>query len=98
MTARHAPSTVPDSAQDPARTRQQLLLAQAIEAHLAAHPNAADSVDGVLSWWLAPRGIHASRPDVEEALETLVARQRIRSVRLADGTRLYSRRTTRSGP
>ncbi len=98
MTARHALSTVPDSAQDPARARQQASLAQAIEAHLAAHPNAADSVDGVLKWWLPARGIQASLLDVEEALATMVARQRIRSVRLADGTVLYSRRTAPSGP
>ena len=28
-------------------------LIEAIEAHLAAHPLAADSAEGVTNWWLA---------------------------------------------
>lgn len=66
-------------------------LALAIEDHLARHPQAADSVDGVARWWLGARGRHASPADVERALATLVAQQRLRCVRLADGTVLYSR-------
>jgi hypothetical protein len=60
-----------------------------IEAHLAAHPQAADSVDGVAEWWVARRGVVASREEVEEALDTLVRQGRLRCVRLADGNTLY---------
>jgi hypothetical protein len=60
-----------------------------IEAHLAAHPQAADSVDGVAEWWVARRGVLASREEVEAALESLVQQGRLRSVRLADGNTLY---------
>jgi len=70
---------------------QQVLLVQAIEAHLAAHPHAADSATGVARWWLGVRGIHATAAAVEAALAEMVAQQRLRHTTLADGSVLYSR-------
>lgn len=64
-------------------------LIEAIEAHLASHPQAADSAAGVACWWLAPQGVGAPLPQVEAALALLVQRQRLRRVRLADGSTLY---------
>lgn len=72
--------------------RQQGLM-DAIEAHLANHPQAADSADGVARWWLGRQGIHADATEVELALAQLVARHALRQARLADGTVLYSRIT-----
>lgn len=74
----------------PLASRQQGLM-DAIEAHLASHPQAADSADGVARWWLGVRGIHAEAAEVEGALAALVARHALRQARLADGTVLYSR-------
>lgn len=68
-------------------TRQ---LSEAIEAYLATHPLAADSVDGVARWWLTANGPQASAAEVEAALAALVRRGRLRCVTLADGNRLYS--------
>jgi hypothetical protein len=65
-------------------------LIETIERHLAEHPHAADSVEGVARWWIAGYRAEVSRQDVEEALEVLVQRGRLRSVRLADGNTLYS--------
>lgn len=65
-------------------------LVKAIEGYLAAHPLAADSLDGVARWWLGSRGIHATVQEVEQALNALVAGRRLRQTRLADGTVLYS--------
>ena len=76
-------------------------LIETIETHLAEHPNAADSVEGVTRWWLAGYRAGVSRQDVEEALEVLVQRGRLRSVRLADGNTLYCsvpRRDPESSP
>ena len=62
-------------------------LMAAIEAHLESHPQAADSAEGVARWWLG--GLTASAQQVECALASLVQRQRLRCVTLADGTSLY---------
>lgn len=63
-------------------------LVAAIEAHLEAHPQAADSAEGVARWWLG--GNAASAREVERALVSLVRSQRVRRVTLADGSSLYS--------
>jgi hypothetical protein len=70
-------------------------LVQAIEDHLARHPQAADSPQGVARWWLGARAGQTTAQDVERALATLVARRRLRRVELADGTVLYSRQGPR---
>jgi hypothetical protein len=70
--------------------QRQSDLVDAILAYLSSHPQAADSADGVLRWWL---GSHASAPtrlDVEEALATMVQRRLLRCVVLPEGTVLYS--------
>jgi len=72
-------------------------LIETIEAHLAAHPQAADSVDGVARWWVSKRGVVASREQVEAALEALVEQGRLRRVRLADGNTLYCSAPRRDG-
>ena len=64
-------------------------LIEAIEAHLATHPLAADSAEGVARSWLAAHGVVASPHDVELALAALVQRRRLRRVQLADGNTLY---------
>lgn len=64
-------------------------LIEAIEAHLATHPLAADSADGVARWWLGEQGVEASPGEVELALATLVKRRRLREVQMADGNTLY---------
>jgi hypothetical protein len=64
-------------------------LIAAIEAHLAAHPAAADSAEGVARWWLGSQGLDAGVQEVEAALDQLVRRQRLRRVELADGNWLY---------
>ena len=64
-------------------------LIEAIEAHLAAHPVAADSAEGVVRWWLASRGVVASPEEVVLALAALVHQGRLRLVKLADGNTLY---------
>jgi len=65
-------------------------LAVEILDYLASHPLAADSVDGVARWWLGPARASVTVEQVERALELLVARGRMRHLRLTDGTVLYS--------
>jgi hypothetical protein len=49
-------------------------VASAISAHLANNPRAADTVEGVLQWWLGGELAAMRREVVEAALEWLVAR------------------------
>ena len=65
-------------------------IAAAILAHLAAHPFAADSADGVARWWLGSSLAHVPPGQVEQALDLLVARGALRRLKLMDGTILYS--------
>jgi hypothetical protein len=62
-------------------------LEEALARYCAAHPNAADSVDGVRRWWLADPAIPLA--DVEAALEALVERGMLDVRRLPDGTIVY---------
>jgi Fe2+ or Zn2+ uptake regulation protein len=66
-------------------------LERAVLDYLRTHPHAADSVQGVARWWLGSAGVTASLVDVESVLKGLVARGVLRSVRLVDGTTLYSK-------
>lgn len=71
---------------DPAKLTDAI---EAIEAHLAGHPLAADSAEGVARWWVAAHGVTASSGDVEQALARLVRQRRLRKVQLVDGNTLY---------
>ena len=64
-------------------------VAAAIMAYLCAHPLAADSADGVRHWWIGAR-VGLSVAEVESALNLLVERRLLRSLRLMDGTQLYA--------
>lgn len=66
-------------------------LVRALEGHLATHPHAADSAEGVARWWLGAWSASTPLADVQQALNTLVDLQRLRCVRLADGSVLYSK-------
>jgi hypothetical protein len=58
-----------------------------IRRHCAAHPNAADTVDGVHRWWLA--GLACPLDDVRAALEHLVATGELDRRTLVDGTEIF---------
>jgi hypothetical protein len=62
----------------------------AITDHLRRHPLAADSAEGVARWWLGPAHAGVTVAQVERALNLLVARQKLRRLRLMDGTILYT--------
>ncbi len=62
----------------------------AILGYLRAHPQAADTVDGIVGWWL-PRQRHDEAVDrVQDALDKLVASGLLEKITLVDGTVLYA--------
>lgn len=66
-------------------------------SYLARHPQAADSLDGILQWWRPRQRYETERGRIEEALEKLVQGNRIVKHRLIDGTTVYALRRPEAG-
>lgn len=65
-------------------------LHDAIRRYLQSNPNAADSLDGIMNWWLPKLGYEkVDSESVLQALEQLTAEGVVRKVSLMDGTILY---------
>lgn len=67
-------------------------VAQEILSYLRNHPNAADTLDGILNWWLPRQRYEMEQQRIEESLEHLVARGLVSKKTLSDGTVLYLRK------
>ena len=59
--------------------------------YLDEHPEAADSVEAIQRWWLLQRIARYSRSLVQQALDGLVAAQRVERRVLGDGREVYAR-------
>jgi hypothetical protein len=70
----------------------QVSVAHEVLRYLSSHPNAADTFEGILNWWLPRQRYETERRRIEMALEQLVMHQLVAKRRLADGSMLYSRR------
>lgn len=66
-------------------------VAEHIADYLAANPHAADTVDGIRSWWLAGATPSVSRREVENAIRILLQRGTLKKHMLPDGTTIYAR-------
>ena len=72
-------------------------VARAIWRYLDTRPHAADSLDGVVRWWLARQRYADSASAVQAALDELEARGLVAHRRLFDGRIVYERRTKQDG-
>jgi hypothetical protein len=61
-----------------------------ILAYLNAHPRAADSLDGIVSWWLS-RPRYQAYDRIQESLDELVETGLVERICLADGSVLYGK-------
>lgn len=61
-------------------------------AYLRGHPRAADTLDGIVDWWLPRQRYETARLRIESALERLVAEGTLRRDILQDGAVLYALR------
>jgi hypothetical protein len=61
-----------------------------IRRYIHAHPDAADTIDGIHRWWLLPTLQDESRQLVADALDSLVQEGVMRQVTLEDGRVIYS--------
>jgi hypothetical protein len=79
-------STMPtDAAQSGPAVRE------ALRRYLRAHPDAADTLVGIVQWWLPPALRQTPLPSVRRALAELMAAHEVRCSILPDGTELFSR-------
>lgn len=67
-------------------------IAREIERYLDAHPNAADSVEGILRWWLTRQRYEQSAEHVKRALEHLVSAGVVRLYRTPGDSWVYCRK------
>jgi hypothetical protein len=69
-------------------------LSAEIRAYLDAHPEAADTLDGIVQWWIVHqrflRGVQAAG----RALDELVAQGVLEKIRTADGRDIFRARRT----
>ena len=60
-----------------------------IVEYLRRHPEAADTVDGILDWWLPAQRNENARNEIQHALREFVEQGLIEEVALGDGHQLY---------
>jgi hypothetical protein len=60
--------------------------------YLRRHPYAADSLDGVVQWWLPRQRYETARERIGVTLEQMVAGGQLERRALPDGTAIYSLR------
>jgi hypothetical protein len=66
-------------------------IAQEVETYLARYPDAVDSVEGIVRWWLPRLRLEEALADLERALDLLVERGVMTKRRLPDGRWLFGR-------
>ena len=69
--------------------RNDRLLADDVIRYLSEHPEAQDTVEGIVQWWLLEQRIRDSMADVTAALEQVVAQNLVLSRRGMDGRMHY---------
>lgn len=57
--------------------------------YLRAHPKAADTAEGIASWWLPRQPYEVDFQRVQQALDELAERGLVAKTTVADGTILY---------
>jgi len=60
-----------------------------IVAYLRAHPGAADSLEGIVEWWLPHQRYETAKSAIQLALNDLAAQGIVEEIILGDSARLY---------
>ena len=72
--------------------QQEDRLTSAIALYLKAHPNAADSVEGIMQWWLPQQHKPVDVGELQSVLDHMVGRGMLSRTALLDGRMLYASR------
>jgi hypothetical protein len=70
-------------------------LSEAILDYLQRNPEAADTLGGIVNWWLPAEAVHIEASRVERALEQLVAKGFAVKRVLVGGSVVYARAASR---
>jgi len=73
----------------PSDRRQPVDPRDEVLAYLQAHPDAADSIDGIIDWWLPIQRFETARSAIEVALKQLVSQGLIDEIQCGAGKVLY---------
>lgn len=68
----------------------EIEIERSVLAYLHHHPQAADTLRGIVNWWLPQQRYESGCQRIERALDALVARGQLRCDRLPDGEALYA--------
>jgi hypothetical protein len=72
-------------------SERTIVIADIIERYVNDHPRAADTPEGIRSWWVSRQRHGESVDDVQNALDYLVALGHLSRVALPDGAMIYAR-------
>jgi hypothetical protein len=64
-------------------------LAGEIRAYLKAHPDAADTLDGIVQWWIVHQRFLQGIRAAERALERLVGEGEVEKIQTPDGRVIF---------
>lgn len=73
----------------PSNAREVQNVAQEIHAYLVHHPNAADTIDGIITWWLMKQRLMEAKSTVQDALNYLEHNNKICKLINQDGSVVY---------
>jgi len=65
-------------------------LAEEISNYLQAHPDATDTLEGVITWWLTRQRYMQATAEIQCALEYLESRGIVKKIRTPGGGTVYS--------
>ena len=71
----------------PVYSERTIVIAGIIESYVTDHPRAADTQEGIRSWWVARQTFGVD--EVQKALDYLVARRRLARSVLPDGAVIF---------
>ena len=71
------------------------VLAEQIERYLDSHPDAADSLEGIVKWWIPHQQYIESVDKVYKALNYLVENGMLSQKTLSDGSKIYVKKNGR---
>ena len=67
------------------------VIARQIADYLQHHPRSADTLDGVVNWWLRRQQYREARDIVEQALERLIKENKVQARVRSDGRTIYTK-------
>jgi len=71
------------------RVNPQAEIVAALISYLRGHPSAADSLDGIVEWWLPRQRYETAKAAIQQALDDLIREGIVEEVILGDGGHLY---------